>query len=83
MINSVSSAGRKIVIVWGTAQHYYTFCPCTINPNTTANHTVTNLSSIIVIVLIASDKLMGVALETKFGVQVKQQNCFHYNKTVQ
>ena len=38
-INSASNAGRKIVIVWGAAEYYYTFHSCiasTINPNTTA-----------------------------------------------
>ena len=36
--------GLKIVIVWGAAEHYYNFHTCivdTIDPNTTANHTVT------------------------------------------
>ena len=46
-IKSVSKAiaDRKIVIARGAAKHYYTFYMCivsTINPNTTANHTVTD-----------------------------------------
>ena len=45
-INSASNAGGKIVIVWGEAEHYYSFPACitrTINSKYyTANHTVTN-----------------------------------------
>ena len=44
-INCVSNAGRKLVIVRGTAEHYYCFLPALreqLIPNTTANHTVTN-----------------------------------------
>ena len=41
-INSVSNAGRKILIVQGAAKYYYTFHTCivsTIKPNTTINLT--------------------------------------------
>ena len=44
-IDDVSNVGRKIVLVWGTAKHYYTFHNCIVstnNPNNTANHTVTD-----------------------------------------
>ena len=44
-INSASNAGKNIVIVQGVAKHYYNFYTCiasTINPSTTANHTVTD-----------------------------------------
>ena len=27
-INSASNAGKKIVIVWGAAEHYYNFLTC-------------------------------------------------------
>ena len=42
-INSVSNASRKIVIVSGTAEHYYDFRICiliAINPHATASHAV-------------------------------------------
>ena len=41
-INSVSNAGRKIVIVRGAAKNYYNFLTCVVSTNTTANHTVTD-----------------------------------------
>ena len=41
-INSVSNADRKVAIVRGTAEDYYTCIVSTINQNTTASHTVTN-----------------------------------------
>ena len=49
-INSVSNAGRKIAIVRGTFEHYYSFLPALrvlIIPNTIATHTVTNYSNIV------------------------------------
>ena len=72
-INIVSNVDRKIVIVGGIAKHYCTFHTCivrTINPNTTENHTITNY---VVIALIAINKWMGVALETKFVLNVYQR----------
>ena len=68
--NRASNAGRKIVIVWVVAEHHYTFHTCivrTINPNTEENHTITNY---VVIALIAINKWMGVALETKFVLNI-------------
>ena len=44
-INCASSAGRKLVIVRGAAEHYYCFLPALreqLIPNTTATCTVTN-----------------------------------------
>ena len=60
-INSVSNAGKKIVIVRGAAKHYYTFHTCIVsisNPNTTADCAVTDQSKIVVII-IAVDKMDG------------------------
>ena len=43
-INCTRNAGRKLVIVQGTAEHYYSFLPALrvqLIPNTAANHTIT------------------------------------------